>query len=93
MNLRVLSQTNSTITLGWDSVPGAVEYRGTRKGYLKADGSQRWTQAGAEATSMKFSKDEWYVVEALKTVDSGRHPPPVATAVYPSTTRYPSEVL
>ena len=91
MNLRVISQTNATITLGWDRLQGVVEYRGTRKSYVKTDGSQRWTQAGPEATQMKFSKDEWYVVEALRVLDSGRYPP-VSTAVYPSSSRYPSEV-
>ena len=91
INLRVISQTSQTITLGWDPVPGTVEYRGTRKGYLHPDGAQRWSQAGPGATSMKFSKDEWYEVQALKVLDSGRYP--VTSSIYPSTSRYPSEAI
>jgi len=92
MNLRLLSQTSATVTLGWDPVPNAVEYRGTRKGYTKPDGTQRWSQAGPEATSMKFSRDEWYLVEALRLADSGRYPP-LSTPIFPSTSRYPSEAI
>ncbi len=90
MILKVIAQTPQTITLGWDPVTGAIGYRGTRKGYLKTDGSQRWTQAGPEATQMKFSKDEWYVIEALRTADTGRYPP-VAADRFPSQSLYPSE--
>jgi hypothetical protein len=92
MNLRVVAQTNTTITLGWDQVAGTVEYRGTRAGYVHPDGSQRWSQAAPGATQMKFQKAAWYEVQALKPQDSGRYPA-VASAVFPSTTRYPSEVL
>lgn len=90
MQLRKITETNSTITLGWDPVLGVVEYRGTRTGYVKPDGTQRWAQAGPGATTMKFSKDEWYVVQALSLLDQGRFPSP---HVFPSTSRYPSEVI
>lgn len=92
MILRLITQTKSTITLGWDPVPGTVEYRGTRAGYLNPDGSQRWAQAGPGATTMKFSKADWYEVQALRVQDSDRYPD-AASAVFPSTSRYPSEVL
>jgi len=94
--LRKLTETSSTITLGWDTVPTAVVYRGTRKSYVTADGQQRWTQATSAARSMKFQKDEWYLVEALTVADSGRYPSPSPApegAVFPNATRFPSEAI
>lgn len=72
LELRVLSETASTITLAWNLVAGAVGYRGTSEGYLKPDGSQRWAQTFS--TQMKFSKAVWYRVDALSVLASDVYP-------------------
>ena len=74
--LHVVAQTNTTITLGWTPVPGAVGYRFSRAGYVKADGSPRYsTTFDPTTSSVKFAKAAWYQVEALGVVATDRYPP------------------
>lgn len=75
--LTKLSETATTITLGWAPV-GDRGYRFTRE---KANGvwSNTWDPTVKQAT---FSKDSaWYKVEALGEVAAGQYPPAVAPAV------------
>lgn len=72
--LSKLSETATTITLGWSPVPGARSYRLTSEKQSKA------TFAGPNATQAKFSKGSaWYKVEALELMDEGIYPPPQAS--------------
>jgi hypothetical protein len=77
LGLRVISQTNSTITLGWTPVQGALGYRFSRQGYTNSDGSPRYSFTwNPYASQVKFSKGStWYRVEALSLLVSGTYPP------------------
>ena len=72
MVIRKVAETASTITLGWDPVPGADGYRFYSAGVLRSktmDPSRR---------TVKFSKgQEPYKIEAvvLTPIDSGTYPP------------------
>ncbi|GIV03677.1 MAG: hypothetical protein KatS3mg015_2507 [Fimbriimonadales bacterium] len=84
MSLSVVSETETTITLGWDAVPGAVGYRFTR-----SDSPRRPHTWDASRTTVRFGRGaEWYSVEALGVLDVGswpEPPPPRASlAVAPS---------
>lgn len=71
LTLRVLAETEQTITLGWDPVPGCVGYRFSREGHEKF--SHTWDPA---RSSVRFAKgSEWYRVEALGVGESGQYPP------------------
>lgn len=90
ITLTKIAETTSTITLGWTAVPGAIGYRFTAEKQAKP--AHTWN---GSATQVKFSKGSaWYKVEALSALDTGQYPAstPTPTKVYPSTTRYPSEV-
>lgn len=67
--LRLLAETATTITLGWDPVPGAVGYRFSSATSTKL--SHTWDPLRSSA---KFSKAAWYRVEALSVPVSGTYP-------------------
>lgn len=68
--LRVVAQDETTLTLGWDAVEGAQGYRFTRAG--TASRSHTWNP---DRNFVRFSKGaEFYLVEALTVLDSGRFP-------------------
>lgn len=70
LELRVLSETPSTITLGWDAVPGADGYR-----FSRSDQSKRPHTWDSSRTSVTFSKGaECYRVQALDVIADGGHP-------------------
>lgn len=72
ITLRVVSETASTITFGWDPVPGAVGYR-----FSSSDSAKRSHTWDPSQSSVKFSKGaDWYRVEALDVVDEGVWPAP-----------------
>lgn len=86
MNIRKIAETATSITLGWDPVPGADGYRFYSAGVLRSrtmDPTRR---------SVKFSKgQEPYMIEAVRLsgVDSGTYgaiapppPPPPTTKKY-----------
>lgn len=71
MAIRKVSETSSSITLGWDAVPGADGYRFYSAGVLRSK------TMDPSRTTVKFSKgQEPYVVEAviLSKIDSGSYP-------------------
>ena len=72
LSLRVVEETPSTITLGWDPLPGIAGYRFSREGWTKADGSPRFSVTWDPSRStVKFGKgSKWYRVEALASVDN-----------------------
>ena len=70
LDLRLLSQTPSTITLGWDPVAGCVGYRFTSEKQAKP--SHTWDPL---RSSVRFAKGSaWYRVEALGVLDSDLYP-------------------
>jgi hypothetical protein len=70
LTLTKLSETASTITLGWAPVPGAVGYRFTAEQQAKP--SHTWDPT---RTSVRFSKGSaWYKVEALGVEEEGEYP-------------------
>ena len=70
MELRLVSETASTITLGWTPVAGAG-YRFTSEKQAKP--SHTWD---ASRSSVRFAKGSaWYRVEALGVSESGTYPP------------------
>lgn len=71
MELRVVSETASTLTLGWDPVAGAVGYRFSAEKQAKP--SHTWDPS---RSSVRFAKGSaWYRVEALAAADTGQYPP------------------
>ena len=76
LTLRLIAQTATTITLGWDPVPGAVGYRFTREGYTHPDGSPRWSHTWNGALDrVKFAAgSDWYRVEALAIPTADTYP-------------------
>ncbi|MBA3565247.1 MAG: hypothetical protein H0W31_00140 [Actinobacteria bacterium] len=69
--LRIVSQTATTITLGWDPVPGADGYR-----FSSSQSTKRTNTWNGGASSVKFSKGaSCYGVEALNVVQRGSHSP------------------
>jgi len=88
ITLTLISETSSSITLGWKPVAGCIGYRFNAEKQAKP--SHTWDPL---RSSVKFSKGSaWYKVEALQAFDSGTYPPQGVLVVYPSPTRYPSEV-
>ena len=70
MNLTKLSETATTITLGWTPVPGCVGYRFTAEKQAKP--SHTWDPARA---SVRFAKGSaWYKVGALGVAEQGTYP-------------------
>lgn len=67
--LHVISQTASTITLGWTPPAGASGYRFTSSASAKV--SVTWDPS---RNSVKFSKADWYKVEALQVGAAGVYP-------------------
>lgn len=84
MNVRKIAETATSITLGWDAVPGADGYRFYSAGVLRSrtfDPSRR---------SVKFSKGQApYKIEAVKlsVLDSGEYPAPKPPDPPPTPTR------
>lgn len=83
MVIRKVSETATSITLGWDRVPGADGYRFYSAGVLRSK------TMDPDRTTVKFSKgQEPYKIEAvvLDPVDSGTYPsspPPAFKKVAP----------
>lgn len=79
LELRVVAQTNTTITLGWTPPPEIIGYRFSREGYVKPDGTPRYSHTfNPDTSQVKFAKDaDWYHVEALAVVAQGTYPPAV----------------
>ena len=70
LTLTKIAETNSTITLGWIPVPGAIGYRFTAEKQAKP--SHTWDPT---RDSVKFSKGSaWYKVEALGVAAVGQYP-------------------
>lgn len=70
ITLTKLSETSTTITLGWTPVVGCTGYRFTSENQAKP--SHTWD---ASKSSVKFSKGSaWYKVEALGVEDEGSYP-------------------
>lgn len=99
--LTVTAQTSSTITLGWVP-PSGVECYGFFANGQKVSVADDRNKDGSPRTSVKFSKvtpgPPFHVVALLRSdagyaVDWGIYPATPPSAVYPSTTRYPSEVI
>ena len=68
--LTKLSETTTTITLGWTPVPGCIGYRFSSEKQAKP--SHTWN---ASQSSIKFAKGSgWYTVEALGVEDVGEYP-------------------
>lgn len=84
ITLRKVAEDASSITLGWDAVPGADGFRFTAEKQPKS--SHTWDGA---RRSIKFSKGSaWYKVEALNVQDEGiwtgdEQPPPTGWTVAP----------
>lgn len=73
LNLTVTPRDSNSVIVGWDPVPGCAGYRLTRQGWLKADGTQRYSMSWNPArASAVFEKAAWYQVEALVVGDWGR---------------------
>jgi len=70
MNLRKKAETNTKITLEWDSLPGAIGYR-FQSALTEPKWSHTWDGTKTEVT---FAKTSWYKVEALGVEDSGQYP-------------------
>lgn len=71
ISLRVVAETASTITFGWDPVAGATGFRYTAEKQAKP--SHTWD---GSVTQVKFAKGSaWYKVEALGVQDQGSYPP------------------
>lgn len=69
--LRLVLETATTVTLGWDPVPGAVGYRFTSEKQAKP--SHTWDPS---RSSVRFAKGSaWYRVEPLLAPDRGEWPP------------------
>lgn len=72
LQLRLISQTASRITLGWVPVPGAVGYRFSSSASEKR--SHTWDGTRDRIT---FSAGAaWYMVEALAVSEMAVYPPP-----------------
>lgn len=72
IDLRKVDEDNSTITLGWDAVPGATGYRFSREGLAKRP--HTWNE---DRITVRFGKgSSWYKVEALLPGPFGVYPPP-----------------
>ena len=72
----VVTQTASTITFGWEPIPGIIGYRFSREGYVKSDGSPRYTVTWSTIPQVKFAKgSEWYLIEAIDVAKSGTYRP------------------
>jgi hypothetical protein len=88
ITLTLISETSSSITLGWKPVTGCIGYRFNAEKQAKP--SHTWDPS---RSSVKFSKGSaWYKVEALNAMDTGTYPSvsPPPGPIYPSTTLYPS---
>lgn len=84
MIVRKIAESETTITLGWDPVPGAIGFRFTREGQVTR--SHTWE---GSRTQVRFGKgSDWYRVEALNVMDQGSYPP---LERFPSSTTFPSE--
>lgn len=68
LNLSVVSQTNTTVTLGWNAVPNCVGYKFTVDGKVSHtwDGTRTTIRVSKEATNV--------IVQALGVEDSGIWP-------------------
>lgn len=81
LELTKLSETASTITLGWTPVPGARGYLFRREGEPKISHT-----LDPLRSSVKFAKgSEWYEVQALMEGVVGRWPPEAPSIVLPGT--------
>jgi hypothetical protein len=72
MNIRKVAETATTLTLGWDPVPGCDGYRFYSAGVLRSK------TMDPKRKTVKFSKgQEPYVIEAvvLQRLDAGTWPP------------------
>lgn len=76
MILRQISEDATTVTLGWDAVPGSAGYRFKLEDIVKVP--HTWD---ATRTTVRVAKSNLPVtVEALSVVDSGTWPPPAPTS-------------
>jgi hypothetical protein len=103
MILSKLSETSSTITLGWTPPAGADAYAFYANGQV-ASVATRSNKDGSPRSSVKFSKTSPgppFIVAALCgragvfSVDVGTYPsspPPPPGGVFPGSSVYPSEV-
>lgn len=87
MRVFKISETATSVTIGWDSVPGADGYRFYSAGVLRS------RTFDPKRRSARFSKgQEPYVIEAvvLRGIDSGSYPtaPPPPPPPPPPTKRY-----
>lgn len=79
MDLRVVSETPTTITLGWTPVPNSIGY------VLYVDGTRTSNSWDPSKSTWKVQKGaSKYEVVALGRLDSGVYPPPVAVPVVSS---------
>lgn len=76
LNLRLLAQTATTITLGWTPLPGAAGYRFSREGYTRPDGTPRYSHTfDPAADRVRFAAGvAWYRVEALAVAAQDTYP-------------------
>jgi len=73
MNLRVISQTNSTVTLGWDPPPG-VEWYTFWADDSRVSNGPAMLKDGTERATVRFSKGARYRVEALGVIAADTYP-------------------
>lgn len=70
MNLTKTAETATSITLSWAPVPGAAGYR-----FQSSSSAPKWSHTfDPTRTSVKFSKAQWYKVEALGVTETGQYP-------------------
>lgn len=70
--LTIVTETQTTLTLGWSEVPGATGYR-----FSSSQANTRPHTWNGQATTVRFLKGaEWYRVEALMPGPFGEFPPP-----------------
>lgn len=74
MNLRLVSQDDNTLTLGWDPVPGATGYRFTSTEF-PGKHPHTWDPSRNTVKFHKGPEDTVYTVEAVDVVSSGTYPP------------------
>lgn len=101
MILTKTAETSSTITLGWIPPAGVECYCFFADGQKVSMADDR-NKDGSPRNSVRYSKTSpgppFAVVALLKVgggfaVDWGTYPPPAPASIYPSSTRYPSEVI
>lgn len=94
MELKVISETASTITLGWSPLPNVACYAFFAAG-RKVSMADALNKDGTPRLSVKFSKTSpgppFAVVAVVKSgdwfaVDWGAYPPPTSGALYPPQT-------